>query len=313
MPVKKLRDYCEAQEVKNRELKAERKAHWQSIGRVRRAAYYGLIALCIAILIAGIFTKTIHTALFASIVLLYALSLIVRGRRWRRRFIVGVVFSPIVSFPAAMAIGGLMMDMDYSFALRDQEIVRTHSAKVARDAEEFLANYRADKVIELGELEADHYSLQLGANDRLAYEGARRVFGLMHLSAPANLDTTAIMPLAEMLYADNTVVLYDKDLAKRILEEDKAVVEARFGMPAEDIPPEEHLAALPDYRGIFMLTCSFKNDGELLLVSGMPTAMQTDLRKQPAAEPFIEVCRSVARDKAKPEQSALSIIAQALR
>jgi len=311
--MKKVRDYFESLEAKSRERKAERKAHWRSIGRTRRAAYYGLITLSVGVLVAGILTKTIHSAFFASMILLCAQPLIIGGRRWRRRFIFGVAFSPVVSFPMAMALGGLVMNIDYSSAIRDQEIVRAHSKEVARDAEAFLVNYRAGEVVEIGELEADHYSIQLGANDRLGYEGAQRLFGLIHLSAPDNLDTAAIMPIAEMLYADNTVVLYDKDLAKRIFDEQRSDIEARFGKPATDIPADEYQAALSDYRGIFMLTCSFKNDGEILLASGMPSAFQTDLRKQPGAEPFLEVCRSVAHDKAKPEQSALSIIAQALR
>lgn len=302
--MRKLQEFFEALEARNKEHKAARLAHLRSIGRLRRWAYHGVMGLAIGIIATGVLTKTIHTAFLVAMVVLLVRPLILRGRRWRRRLVLNAAFSPVVMFPAVMAIGGLSIDMDYERVAEEQAILRSHTEQVARDGAQFLEDYKSGKVEMLGNLQLDHYPILLGANDRFGYEAAKWVFGLIHLRAPESLDTAAILPLAEMLYADDTVVLYDREIVKRHMEEERQHLEAEFGMPHDEIPAEQREKALPDYRGIFTLACSFKNNGEILLATGMGASSVTDLRFVSGAEAFVEVCRSIVLDDINTEQAS---------
>lgn len=302
--MKKIHNWLEANDAAIKARKAASKAHWRSIGKTRQCAYYGVIALSLVIAVTGVLTQAIYTALLASVMTLYAQPLILREGNWRRRFAIVTATSPLVAFPLAIAIGGLTMNIDYEEALRDQTIVSKHTESVSRDARQFLADYRAGKFEGIGHLTPDHFTADLDANDPIGYEGAKYFFRLMHLSAPAEVDASPTMPLAEVFFADHVIMLLNRDLAKRRLAEQNAALEAHFGMPAKEIPAADRLAAQPEYFGIYGLTCYFDNEGRILMATGLPSAYQTDLNKVPAAEPFVEVCRSLANDQSTIAQAA---------
>jgi hypothetical protein len=282
-----------------------RKARIAAFHPARRLALHMVFPICIAIAGFGILTSTIHTTLLVAIMGMLTLPLIIsQPPKMLQRLTLRVALSPPLLFCAAMILGGFTMDVDYDAAAQDQAVTYAASEEVARDAAQFYENYKAGKTEVVGETPADPI-LAYGKNDAVGYKIMQTAYGLMHLSAPDGIDTRPILPLAEVSYGDKTIFLLDKEIAARHAAEYQNRLEDKYQTPFAQISDDIKNLEKPDYSGIFALACIVKNDGEILLATGMPSAIFTDLGTHPAAWPFMETCRmaAVADD---PEMAAVS-------
>ncbi len=105
------------------------------------------------------------------------------------------------------------------------------------------------------------------------------------------------MNYAEVLYADRAIILYDEKMVEKYRLNGKPEQDAQPGVLREVGTPEDGR----EYFGLFMVTCHVKDDGEVLMVTGIPSGVVADLTHMPGAEPMIETCRDVALQAAQQD------------
>jgi hypothetical protein len=272
--------------------KARRKKHFASLPKWRRVGYRAAICAAILMLFTGYITKTIHsTSALALIWLTISTSMFLSTGSYVRRAAVSVVLNPGTIMLAALVIGGQTLDFQYGAAMNEQSMLERSATEVANDAVRFKDNYDAGKVEKQNVHRLDDSILGYGANDRLAYDAGIWAAKAMHFKAPEALDTAALMPFPVVYYADRTFMLLDREMMKE-RGENFADNDTEAQPKSRNLGDDE--GGNLEYKGIYILICSVKDDGEVLLATGLPSGLYSDLRNIPEGAPFVEACAQEA-------------------
>jgi len=272
------------------------KEHWKSLSVPRKALYYFLWAGALGILLLGYFTLTIHSSSLITLFLVSIIAPLVKGGpRLKKRMIANIITFPLVPLILSVYVGGSISDTNYDLVWDQQQSVIKYEDKIAIDAKEFRQTYQ-EKRLEFAEsLDLSDSLLYYGKNDYLAYIGLKKLLNVYHHKSPHYVDTTAMLPLPEIVYGDRSIILYAKDIAIRNGEEEITTMENELGKSRDNFTSENFDLHRQEYKGISVLTCTVKDSGEVLLATSMPFGYFLDLKKVPAAAPLVEICQSVAK------------------
>jgi hypothetical protein len=272
-----------------------RKLRMKSLSKPRKILYWVTLTVAPLAFVAGFMMAKVITGLAIMYVLwVLVLPIITRSPKLKRVLLVGMMLNPHSILAAGIAVFGLTNADIYKVAAADQALIKDSLSELAVDAKKFHEDFQSGDVQIVGVLSNYNTTLKHARNDNIGYELMKLTFAPMHWLAPKDVETKALLPFAEMYYVDRVIVLSNRNLMEKLKERSNARLEAEYGKPISEISMDEHRASTRGYGAIIMLTCTVKDDGEVLLASGMPHGWTVDFHSIPEAAPFIEVCESVA-------------------
>jgi hypothetical protein len=256
-------------------------------------ASYAVAAACIGL---GLWFQAIHTAAMAAILVVSVASLLVK---WSiPRLVQQVVFFPPVLFLLVAYGWGMFQDPQtdiYETAIRQDGVWVKADAQLTSQVAFFSEAYTQGTLEVLGSLEMDK-RLALGAEDVGAYKFMGLVTDALFPGAPEGIDTRRILPIADVLYADRTVLLWSQESIRIQHERIAQEMADRLGKRVEELTMEDWAANPGTSDGVLaLLTCAVKNDGRVVSVTAMPSGMYLDLEDYPVAQPLVDICADVAR------------------
>ncbi len=293
--MKKLMKFLKKQDERARDNRAAHKLRIRNLSTSRKVAYWSTLTVGFATFCVGLVSQFVLTGMFVCYVLAVIIAPIIsKSPNLKRNIFFAVLLCPQTVMAIFLVVFGLVSPQMYEGARIDQSIVNGARAEVAADAEEFHESFKKGDYKVIGVMSNEDSSLRHGLNDAFGYDLMKLTYGAMHLFAPRDVDTAAIMPLAQLSYADKVVVLSSQAVTDSMIDRQNARLEEKLGKDYAEAPLDVRADAVKGYSAISFLTCVVKNSGEVLLASGLPAAWTVDLRALPEAEPFIDVCSSVA-------------------
>lgn len=270
-----------------------RKFRWKTLSRKLKVAYLAVWILSIVAIFIGFTTQTIFSALTAAVILhVFCVPFILKWPHAKSWAILGIILSPPVSFAIIQLMLLAPMSDTIDTARREQNNIPNYYEEIARDSNLFFNNFKAGDVSIVSDKHPLSDAFSHWKNDRLAYQSLRWISKLQMIVSGLDLKKTSISPLAEMLYADKIFILYDENLKNLKAEEHTQHLEGLLGKSRDEISEQERKDNPSSFHGVFMVQCMTKNDGEVLLATGIPEAWHTDLRAIPEAGPLIEACKA---------------------